>query len=80
MAEEIDQRVEVQARTDQGQIVPVLVTWNQKTYPVTQVRQRRMVQAPGRQAEILTVSVIEVRKMRLEYEHNAKTWHLLSIE
>lgn len=80
MAPAINQKVAVQARTEGGYMTPILVTWNQKNYSVTQVRQRRVSVVDDRKVEHITVSVIEVKKMRLEFDHKSKEWILLSIE
>lgn len=80
MPEPVNKQVEVMARTQRGQITPVLVTWNQKSYTISDVAGRKAAHINGDVIETITVNVMDVKKMQLEFDHRKKCWTLLQVD
>lgn len=80
MATEINDPVQVQARTIRGKLQPYLLTWRQKPYHISEIKQRRVVGEKGNQSEIITASMLDVRSIRLAFNRKKKEWTLLSID
>ena len=69
----IDTPVHVQARTDDEEIVPILMIWGKKRYPFSQVRSRQVT------GERITMSSKELGEVVLECDYARKSWRLISI-
>ena len=80
MNSEIKDRVDVLARTHKGKIIPVLVSRKGKSYTVKQVKQRKNFRTKHRNIEAITVSVLNVKEMHLEFDYASKSWRLLAID
>ncbi len=76
----LDEAVEVQAQTNRGRVVPVLVTWKGKNYTIARVEKMRKQKIKGRHFETMKVRVLAWKSMQLELDHHRKSWRLLSIE
>ena len=75
----INEQVDVLSRTFQGKIDPVLVTWKGKNYTVRRVERRKKIRSRRSRFETITVKVIVLNEMHLEFDHNSKSWRLLTI-
>lgn len=76
----VDESVQVQAHTNRGQVVPVLVTWKGKSYTIARVQKMRKQKIKGRHFETMKVKVLAWKSMQLELDHHQKSWRLLAIE
>lgn len=76
----VDESVQVQAQTNKGRVVPVLVTWKGKSYTIARVEKMRKQKIRGRHLETMKVKVLAWRSMQLELDHHQKSWRLLAIE
>lgn len=75
----INENVDVLARTSEGQIDPVLVTWKGKNYTVRRVERRKKARSRRHRFETITVKVIVLNEMHLEFDHASKSWRLLTM-
>lgn len=76
----IDESVQVQAHTNRGRVVPVLITWKGKNYTIARVEKMRKQKVKGRHFETMKVKVLAWKSMQLELDHQRKSWRLLGIE
>ncbi len=76
----IDESIQVQAQTNKGRVVPVLVTWKGKNYTIARVEKMKKQKVRGRHLETMKVKVLAWRSMQLELDHHQKSWRLLAIE
>jgi len=76
----INEDVDVLAQTYKGEINPVLVTWKGKNYTVRQIERRKKMRSKRNRFETITVKVIALNEMHLEFDHASKSWRLLTIE
>jgi hypothetical protein len=79
MVNGMNEKVDVLARTYQGQIDPVLVTWKGKSYTVQGIERRKKITIKGRCFETITVRVFILKQVLLEFNHARKSWKLLKI-
>jgi hypothetical protein len=79
MLTNINAEVDVLARSAQGELNPVLVTWKGKSYTVQRVERRKKVRSRRSRFETMTVKVIVLNEMHLEFDHTSKSWRLLTI-
>lgn len=79
MTNTIAEKVDVLARTHGGQIDPVLVTWKGKSYTIQRVERRKKMTIRGNCIETITVNVIMLKQMLLEFNHARKSWTLLEV-
>ena len=79
MAQQIDETVEVQARTNRGRLVPILVTWKGKSYTIARVEKTRRQKIKGRKLDMMSVQVMAPQVMQLELDHHRQAWRLLAI-
>lgn len=75
----INDDVDVLARTYNGEIDPVLVTWKGKNYTVQRIERRKKMKTKRTRFESITVKVIVFNEMNLEFDHNSKSWRLLTV-
>jgi hypothetical protein len=75
----INEDVDVLARTYNGEIDPVLVTWKGKNYTVQRIERRKKMKTKRTRFESITVKVIVLKEMNLEFDHNSKSWRLLTV-
>jgi hypothetical protein len=79
MANIINDNVHVLARTQNGEIDPLLVTWKGKNYTVQRIEHRKKMRTKRTRFESITVKVIVLNEMHLEFDYNSKSWRLLTI-
>ena len=79
MAQQVDERVEVQARTNRGRLVPILVTWKGKSYTISRVEKTRRQRIKGKKLDTMLVQVMAPRLMQLELDHHRQAWRLVTI-
>jgi len=79
MMNTINDAVDVLARTYNGEIDPVLVTWKGKNYTVQRIERRKKMKTKRTRFESITVKVIALNEMHLEFDHNSKSWRLLTV-
>ncbi len=79
MANIINDNVHVLARTQNGEIDPLLVTWKGKNYTVQRIESRKKMRTKRTRFESITVKVIVLNEMHLEFDHNSKSWRLLTV-
>ncbi len=79
MMNTINECVDVLARTYNGEIDPVLVTWKGKSYTVQRIERRKKMKTKRNKFESITVKVIVLNEMHLEFDHNSKSWRLLTV-
>lgn len=77
MIAHIDELVDVQARTEKGQIIPLLIFWKGQNYTVARIEQRLK---PEPKLERITVSIITSKKIGLEFDYGSKSWRMMSIQ
>lgn len=75
---QINKTVEVQARTTDGEVIPMLITWRRRTYNVAKIVHRRRLKSGDR--ERIKVNVVTWRNMVLEYNYSKQSWTLLSAD
>ncbi len=75
----VNEDVDVLARTYKGEIDPVLVTWKGKNYTVQRIERRKKLKTKRTRFESITVKVIVLNEMHLEFDHNSKSWRLLTV-
>jgi hypothetical protein len=75
----INENVDVLARTYNGEIDPVLVTWKGKNYTVQRIERRKKMKTKRTRFESITVKVIVLNEMHLEFDYNNKSWRLLTV-
>jgi len=75
----INENVNVLARTFEGKIAPVMVTYKGKNYTVQSVESRKKLRSKRSRFESITVKVVVPREMQLEFDHASKSWRLLTI-
>ncbi|MDZ7310086.1 MAG: hypothetical protein ONB45_02265 [candidate division KSB1 bacterium] len=78
MQMQINENIDVLARTHKGEIDPILVTWKGKNYTVQRVERRKKIKAKRSRFETITVKVIVLNEMHLEFDHTNKSWRLLT--
>ena len=79
MVNTINDDVDVLARTYNGEIDPVLVTWKGKNYTVQRIERRKKMKTKRTRFESITVKVIVLNEMHLEFDHTSKSWRLLTV-
>lgn len=79
MVNTINAEVDVLARTYNGEIDPVLVTWKGKNYTVQRIERRKKTKTKRTSFESITVKVLVLNEMHLEFDHNSKSWRLLTV-
>jgi len=79
MAKQIDESVEVQARTNRGRLVPILVTWKGRSYTIARVEKMRRQKIKGRKLDTVLVQVMAPQLMHLELDHQLQAWRLKAI-
>jgi hypothetical protein len=79
MVNRINEDIDVLARTYNGEIDPVLVTWKGKNYTVQRIERRKKLKTKRTRFENITVKVIVFNEMHLEFDHNSKSWRLLTV-
>jgi len=75
----INEDVDVLARTYQGKIDPVLVSWKGRNYTVQRIEGRKKIRSPKNRFETITVKVTVANEMHLEFDHATKSWRLLAV-
>ncbi len=75
----INENVDVLARTHNGQIAPVMVSWKGKNYTVQSVESRKKLRFKRNRFENITVKVVVAKEMHLEFDHASKSWRLLTM-
>jgi hypothetical protein len=75
----INEDVDVLARTYQGKIDPVLVSWKGCNYTVQRIESRKKTRTPKNRFETITVKVFVAKEMHLEFDHATKSWRLLTV-
>lgn len=76
---QIDEQVEVQARTNGGRLVPILVTWKGKNYTIARVEKTWRQKSKGKKLDTILVQVLAPRMMQLELDHQRQSWRLVTI-
>ena len=79
MIRQIDEKVEVQARTNRGRLVPILVTWKGKNYAISRVEGVRRHKSNGKKLDTVRVQVLTSQVMQLELDHQRQSWRLVTI-
>ncbi len=79
MTKQIDEQVEVQARTNRGRLVPILVTWKGKSYTIARVEKTRRHKIKGKKLDTMLVQVMAPQLMQLELDHYHQSWRLVTI-
>lgn len=75
----INEDVNVLARTHNGKVAPVMVTWKGRNYTVQGVESRQKPRSKRTRFETITVKVTFSNEMHLEFDHASKSWRLLTI-
>ena len=81
MATQLNEPVEVQARIYRGRSEPTVLVWRGRTYQLIEVQRLETRRKKAREhVEMFSAAIVDIRKIKLMYDHQKKIWTLLSID